>query len=297
MRLNRAKRKILCPFVKSLQDSTSTDILMESMILNLVLSVDGKQRNNLLPFNYQYPLSAAIYKIIQRDDATFASFLHDKGYGIKRFKLFTFSDIRIPFASKGDRMLLLAKQGSLKICFHVPVASEHFLKGLFAEEKILIGDQNSQVIFRIEDVENCISPLPIPIDNMITVILEPISPLVVGSRPREASLYRYYSPYEISFIEWLLYSWIEKFKVVSGLDIIMLDEIKKKINIEALFFGRPPIERRITIKNGQVDAQKLRGYTKFRLKITAPKEMIELALNSGLGLKNSIGMGCVQLIR
>jgi CRISPR/Cas system endoribonuclease Cas6 (RAMP superfamily) len=34
-------------------------------------------KGSLLPFNYQYPLSAAIYKIIQRADREFALFLHD----------------------------------------------------------------------------------------------------------------------------------------------------------------------------------------------------------------------------
>ncbi len=60
-------------------------------------------RSSLIPFNYQYPLSSAIYKIIQRADAGFAAFLHDTGYGegYKSFKLFTFSDVRTPFVRRG----------------------------------------------------------------------------------------------------------------------------------------------------------------------------------------------------
>ncbi len=57
------------------------------------------EKFSLVPFNYQYPLSAAIYKIIQSADHAFAAFLHDTGYGKghKSFKLFTFSDIKTPF--------------------------------------------------------------------------------------------------------------------------------------------------------------------------------------------------------
>ena len=43
-----------------------------------------------IPVNYQYPLSAAIYRIIAKGDAQYVSFLHERGYG-KGFKLFTFS--------------------------------------------------------------------------------------------------------------------------------------------------------------------------------------------------------------
>jgi CRISPR-associated endoribonuclease Cas6 len=72
-----------------------------------------------LPFNYQYPLSAAIYKIIQSADAEFAAFLHNTGYGegYKSFKLFTFSDIKTPFIKNGDRMQLQTGEAELIIAF------------------------------------------------------------------------------------------------------------------------------------------------------------------------------------
>ncbi len=59
------------------------------------------QPQNTIPLNYQYPLSAAIYKILNRADAAYAQFLHDTGYrktdSLKSFKLFTFSDLNVPF--------------------------------------------------------------------------------------------------------------------------------------------------------------------------------------------------------
>lgn len=58
----------------------------------------------VLPLNYQYPLSAVIYKILRRADQEYASFLHETGYraanSLKSFKLFTFSDIKTPFKIK-----------------------------------------------------------------------------------------------------------------------------------------------------------------------------------------------------
>ena len=265
------------------------------MIFNLTLAVDKKNRHPLLPFNYQYALSVVIYNIICKADRSYATFLHDRGYGQKQFKFFTFSDISIPFAIKGDRMLLLAPIALLRICFHQPDAPQHFVNGLFIDRELVIQDGRSRIVFYIQQIENYIPQLHIGEDDLVTAIVEPMSPLVVGNK-KPNDIYRFYSPYELPFIEWLGYSWREKYKVFAGKDATDLDGIMKKMKIEVLFAQTPPAERRTTIKYGLPEAHKLRGYTNFRLKLTAPKEMIELALNSGLGLKNSMGMGCIQLI-
>ena len=57
---------------------------------------------SVIPINYQYPLSAAIYKVLDKADSDYAAFLHKKGYraagSLKNFKLFTFSDLSVlPF--------------------------------------------------------------------------------------------------------------------------------------------------------------------------------------------------------
>jgi CRISPR-associated endoribonuclease Cas6 len=59
------------------------------------LTLYTRQIQPQLTLNYQYPLSAAVYKIIERSDAAFSELLHNTGYGKghKSFKLFTFSDI------------------------------------------------------------------------------------------------------------------------------------------------------------------------------------------------------------
>lgn len=48
-----------------------------------------------LPFNYQYYISAWIYKVIGSADKDFADFLHNEGFrdGNKKFKLFNFSPL------------------------------------------------------------------------------------------------------------------------------------------------------------------------------------------------------------
>jgi hypothetical protein len=48
--------------------------------MRLELTLTPSVGHGLLPVNYQYPLSAAIYKIIQQADEKYSAFLHDTDY-------------------------------------------------------------------------------------------------------------------------------------------------------------------------------------------------------------------------
>lgn len=103
-------------------------------------------RESLFPVNYQYLLSAAVYKIFQRADQDFAFFLHNKGYRRrpKSFKLFTFFDIRIPFERCGNRMLLTTSKAEFIVSFYLPVAAERFVQGLIKQQRLEIADDFSR---------------------------------------------------------------------------------------------------------------------------------------------------------
>lgn len=244
--------------------------------------------NSLLPFNYQYPLSSAIYKIIQSADEAFAAFLHDTGYGYrgKTFKLFTFSDIKTPFQKQGDRMQLTTGEAELTICFYVPLAAENFIKGLFINQQLEVADKLSKTIFQIVQVES-LAASPAKEE----VVLHPLSPLVVG-RKNDRGHYDYRSPEDADFEECLYYNWMEKC-AAAGISESTLDS---EVDIAVRFLPHPPQQRLITIKGGTDAETKIRGYTKFRLEVKAPKEMLEVALGAGMGLYNSQGMGCVGMV-
>src|SRR5258708_1051585 len=104
------------------------------MIFKISMVLQAKKGQQLMPFNYHYPLSSAIHGLIRKSDARFGTFFHDVGYGQERFKYFTFSDITIPFISKGDQMLLLSENASFRVCFHLPAAAQHFINGLFTNQ-------------------------------------------------------------------------------------------------------------------------------------------------------------------
>lgn len=253
------------------------------------LNLHSRQNRSQIPFNYQYPLSAAIYKIIQSADTDFAEFLHDTGYGQghKSFKLFTFSDIKTPFIKNGDRMQLETDEAELIICFYMPQAAENFIKGLFINQQLEIADSQSKAVFNIVGVES----LPSEMHQNETVLLQPLSPMVVG-RKNERGHYDYRSPEDADFTECLYYNWMEKCRA-AGISEEILD---KKIRIEVRTFSHPPQQRLITIKGGTAAETKIRGYTKFRLAMSAPGEVLEVALGAGLGLYNAQGMGCVRVV-
>lgn len=247
-------------------------------------------KGSLLPFNYCYPLSAAIYKIIARADQAFALFLHNTGYGNghKSFKLFTFSDIRTPFVRRGDRMQLTSSEAEVVVCFYLPQAAEIFIKGLFMHQQLELADRVSKAVFQVAGVES----QPMAIDKE-TVVLQPLSPLVVG-RKNEKGHYVYRCPIDDDFTNCLYHNWMEKCAAV-GLPVGARQD-EPEVSLEVLLFAHPPQQRLITIKSGTDAETKIRGYTKFRLAVSAPVEMLEVALGAGLGLHNAQGMGCVGVV-
>lgn len=256
------------------------------------LALHNSVKSALLPFNYQYPLSAAIYKIIQRADAAFAGFLHNEGYttGNKSFKLFTFSDIQTPFEKNGDRMQLTTGEAALTVCFYMPKAAETFIKGLFMHQQIEIADHASKTTFIISSIETVTDTIK---GNQS--LLQPLSPLVTG-RKNDRGHYDYRSPEDADFTDCLVYNWLEKWMAVHPTSDAGIQQLRKNIAVQVQLFNHPPQQRLIAIKAGTTAETKVRGYTKFRLAVQAPAALIDLVLGAGLGLHNAQGFGCVGVV-
>ncbi len=83
------------------------------MRIKIEFKLSGKRQ--VLPMNYQYPVSAWIYKVLARGDNQFSEFLHEQGFCMenqKTFKLFTFSNFMFP-TDKARQIL----------SFQIPVAA------------------------------------------------------------------------------------------------------------------------------------------------------------------------------
>jgi CRISPR-associated endoribonuclease Cas6 len=257
------------------------------------LTLTTLQQYQRITLNYQYPLSAAIYKIIQRADEGYATFLHQQGYshGGKNFKLFTFSDLRTPFDIKEDRLVMRTDTAALTICFHVPDAAENFIKGLFMNQQLDIADSRDKATFIVQQVT---AEKNAAIINE-SVLLQPISPVVVG-RKNERGNYDYVTPADADFAALVLNNLAEKYAAINTTDEAGLQRLKKTITINPVLFSKPPRHRLLTIKAGTPAETKVRGYDKFRLRLQAPDDVIAIALNGGIGMHNAMGMGCMEII-
>lgn len=244
-----------------------------------------------IPINYQYPMSAAIYKILAKGDGVYAQFLHEKGYG-KGFKLFSFSQLDFPFKIEGDRMKLLSDEVTFQIAFHLPEAMENFVKGLFKSEKIDIADKKSKVSFSVKSVESLPNPFQRYKENeIIEIQLKPLSPIVVGLRSDDGK-YDFQSPDNIEFVDGVIYNWRNKIEScfdeqASTSAFLMAEIIPMKTQFKS---------RLITIKADTEEETKIRGWMNFGLKVTAEKRFVELLLNSGAGVYNAQGMGFVEVV-
>lgn len=257
--------------------------------MNFKLTIEGKQQQ-IIPINYQYPLSAALYKILEKGNEQYAEFLHDQGYG-KGFKFFTFSQISCPFKIDNDRLKLLSNSLTLMVSFHIPQAMESFIKGLFQSEQIEIADKKSKARFSVKSVESLPNILQQHKENeIVNVLLTPLSPVVSGLQ-NEKGNYDFLAPDDPRFTENLIFNWRSKISACYSEDVAA----SALLLIEVVPMRNPPKSRLITIKADTEQETKIRGWMNFELKVSAERRFLELLMNAGVGLYNAQGMGCVSI--
>lgn len=244
----------------------------------------------VIPINYQYPLSSAIYKIIAKGNSEYANFLHETGYG-KGYKFFTFSQINCLFKIKGDRMHLQSNELSFIVSFHLPQAMESFIKGLFLSETIEIADHKSKACFIVKSVESLPNLLQKYADNeRISASLKILSPLVIGLK-NEKGNYDFLSPDNIEFARSSIFNW--RNKIATCYDETVAQSAILLLEVNPM---QDPFRSRLTtIKAESSKETKIRGWYNFTLNVAAEKQFVELLVNAGVGLYNAMGMGCVQV--
>lgn len=261
-------------------------------IMRFKIKLENKSKNGAtIPINYQYPLSAAIYKILAKGDAHYAQFLHEEGYG-KGYKFFTFSDLKLKYRREGDRFILLNPLIEFIICFHLPDASKTFIEGLFRSEEIVIADHASKTSFGVQSIISLENPLKEYAPNeIIQVTVKPASALFVGYKKYSGN-YEFLNPDHEWFNEGFINTWANKIAAAwdekTALDSILMVEVEK--------YKQPFRSRLVTIKAASEAETKIKGYLNFKLKLTAERRFIELLLHAGAGLYAAQGMGCLELI-
>ncbi|MCM4154757.1 CRISPR-associated endoribonuclease Cas6 [Gramella sp. AN32] len=247
-------------------------------------------KNPIIPINYQYPLSAVIYKVLSGADEKYASFLHEKGYqvgdGLKRFKFFTFSDLRAKFKLRDKDRMHLHSNPELIVSFYLPEAAKHFIKGIFLNREIAIADGTSKALFLVEQVE-ALLPLNIPNGSIDSLHFDVLSMVVCG-RKNDDGNYVFLSPEDPNWKPMVLYNWKEKCRAAS----LDFSETEWAImDIETLLDKKKPASRLIVIKAGTKAQTRIKGYRDFGIRATGPSAALELLYNAGCGAYTSLGCG------
>lgn len=245
----------------------------------------------VLPINYQYEISAWIYKTIQNADADYAGFLHQKGYktpALKTFKLFCFSQLQVPKRRVvGDRLYIDCREVSLRVGFYVDKAAEEFIRGLFQEQEMRIGDRISQVRFVVQSVDL----LPTIVRTGAPVRLRTLSPLVVAKKHTDGSQDTYLSPDDPEFGPLLFLNILEKYRAATGGSVPVWWNANR---FGYRLVGALPKSQLITIKTGTDAQTKIRGW-RFSFELDVPPELLELGFGAGWGRMNGEGFGFVGL--
>ncbi len=247
----------------------------------------GRQR--MLPMDYQYYLSAWIYKILGKADRDFASFLHAEGYplGHRRFKLFNYSplDFGKPKLWKEKSLFEIQNdQITLKVSFQLGDAAEKFIIGLFNNQQAYIGDQFNGLDLSVVQIER----LPEP-TIQTEMHYRAISPVVISLKNEQDKYAQYLSPDDEGYEELFLNHLRTKHQSLPvGKDLS--EDLKLQFQLKS-----KPKSKLITIKPYTSQQSKVRGFV-FDFSLKAPDEIHQLILSSGAGEKNSMGFGWCEVL-
>lgn len=257
------------------------------------------QQQTLVPFNYAYRLSAFIYAVLADADQKYADFLHSRGYeysSTRRFKLFTFSDLILPNARVDTRaggLWVTSPHIEWVVSFYVDRAAQHFVMGLFQDQRCIIATPKHRAEFIIERVE------AVPVEILTeTVPLRTLSPVVIAEKD-ERGMDQYLHPADGRFgpllIDNLLAKWNSIPRPVSAGEPSGHDVATSAVTYR-LLPDREPKSRLITIKEDSRAETKVRGYYGFAFELSGPREILELAVLAGVGRYNAEGFGAVEVV-
>ncbi len=265
------------------------------MKLKLTLKIKGSRE---LPLNYNYPLSAAIYNLLQFGSAKFSEFLHDIGYQEKgkTYKLFSFA-LRFEKPPKISNNRFYLKSDIVFLIISSPLIEsfiKNFVSGTFQNQVIEVVSENIKTILTVEQVETL--PEPNFKNSMYFTLL---SPLVLATKKESngkliPKYFRYYDDiHEITRV--FNQNLMNKYKLIHNSEYVGellkfqwdTEYIERRLNqnkkvtklISALIHGNM-----IYIKANEIP---------FTLE--GNRDLMKVGYECGFGSQNSLGFGLAEV--
>lgn len=259
------------------------------MRLKLSLQVQSGRGKVQIPINYQYPLQCAVYNILSKSDVEFTTHLHDHGYqhadGGKIFKLFTFSNLIVPnygIDRERERLIIKSDLVYLYISFQPEKDTQQFIQGIFAQQSFRIYDYMSETEFIIREVQ-VMKPLEYSLEDVFSTM----SPVCISLR-NDRGYMDYLRPDHPLYETGILTGLLSRYKVINGKEY----EGETYCHIKLL---SEPKSALISIKAGKQNGSRVRGF-RYKFQIDLPEPLMQIAWESGLGEKGSMGFGMIEKV-
>lgn len=230
-----------------------------------------------LPIQYNHIIQALIYNSL---DESLASFLHEEGFkhGKRLFKMFTFSRLMGRFRlMKDEQKIIFQDSVSLIVSSPYDRFCNSLANGLLLKKEIRLWKSNviaSEITLDKEILES---------DK---VLIKTLSPIVVYStflRHDGRKYTCYFQPGEKEHNEVLAHNIRNKYSAFYNLE-------PPEGDVEL----KPLRQPKLSIVNYKETI--IKGYSgKFIM--TGPQPLLQMAVDCGLGSKNSQGFGCVEVVK
>ena len=229
-----------------------------------------------IPIQYNYLIQSAIYAALPEETA---ARLHDEGFksGKRSFKMFAFSRLLGRFSlDRAAGTIAFPEGASLVISSPDTGFLLSLINNLLTKSCVRFG----QSLFYVEEVRFDEQKAE---GEVLTV--RTLSPVVAYStllRPEGGKYTCYYQPGEREFERLITANLAKKYEAFHG-------RRAPGGEVRARPLDRPRLH--VTSYKGTV----VKGYT-CRLKLSGPRELLQMALDAGLGGKGSQGYGCVEKV-
>lgn len=249
------------------------------MRIKVILECEGRQ---VIDINYNYYLSSLIYNKLRESSKEYSTFLHETGYenGKRNYKMFTFSMLKPDkYEIQGQNFILEGK-----VVFYISSPMKEFLMYFVNSLTINPVVKINNGIFNVINLEAIIEP--VYTNNMKFRCLSPVAVstayLTEKSKLKKIDLYIE----DKKFAENLKSNVISKYRILNNRE-------PQNTEFNVIFTDIEKYKRGKLIN--YKDNIKIKGYL-APLEISGNPELIETAYECGLGDRNSLGLGMIEVV-
>jgi len=244
--------------------------------LHIKLTLKPREKSYIeLPIYYNYLLQGLIYKNIFPE---LAEFLHNEGFCFKkrRFKMFSFSRLQGVFRINAEKKTIVFED-SAELVISTPLTElSQSLGDFILKDNFRLGKE--QIVIDGIEMKDCI----VRDNSIILRTLSPVTAYSTATLPDGSKYTIYYNPQEKRFEEIINNNLRKKYYALNG-------EKAPEYSVHLKIRSKPKLN--IVKFKGII----IKGYI-FNMELTGPRELLQLAVDTGVGGKNSQGFGCVEMM-